>query len=323
MGGNLLNTNVRIDKNTYKRIEKKVIKKLKKAGINYKLIPYYKEKESFGDLDILIEEDVNQKLINLLFKKNIFIKTNGSVISICIPIDKNNNTFQIDFIKAATSNFKIAAFYFSYNDLNNLVGKIAKQFNLKFGFDGLFYQYKKEDRKYNIFITKNPSRIYEILGFDYNKYLFGFSNLNDIYEYIINSKYFRKKIFLFENLNHKSKIREKKRNTYNGFLDYIKNIDENYDQIFDRYYENILNTQEIEKIKKEILILNKTEKITRELKKYINGKNIIETLQPKDFNDIKVYTNIIRNQLLIYYLKDKSQNEINELILKLNNKELN
>ncbi|WP_457824345.1 hypothetical protein, partial [Staphylococcus aureus] len=50
----------------------------------------------------------------------------------------------------------------------------------------------------------------------------GFRNLLDIFQFVVSSPYANLDIYLLENRNHKSRIRDSKRPTYNAFLDWLE-----------------------------------------------------------------------------------------------------
>jgi len=92
-------------------------------------VPYfYRNKESHGDLDLLLKIDhsFNNKRIDIRnYIKTTFnvdkIHNNGGVYSFAY------DNFQIDFIPIKESNWESAKVYFSFDPLGNLMGKIAKQ----------------------------------------------------------------------------------------------------------------------------------------------------------------------------------------------------
>lgn len=95
-------------------------------------IPSYRSKESFGDCDLLttatdeaFEESLSKDFI-LLGKKR-----NGGVTSYALKYG-NFPPFQFDLIKAKEDSFKFHYNYLSYNDLGNLIGRIAAAFGFKF-----------------------------------------------------------------------------------------------------------------------------------------------------------------------------------------------
>ena len=100
-----------------------------------------------------------------------------------------------------------------------MVGKIAHRFALKMGHEGLKYVYYSDGKKLgDIIVTKDHKKALTFLGFNADRYDEGFENLYEIFEYIITSKYFNPWIFDMENLNRINRERDKKRITYQSFL---------------------------------------------------------------------------------------------------------
>jgi hypothetical protein len=73
-----------------------------------------------------------------------------------------------------------------------------------------------------LLLSREPQAIFDFLGFDYSRYLQGFSELEDIFKFVIGSKYFDYHLFDLENLNTINRTRNRKRKTYNLFLAYLK-----------------------------------------------------------------------------------------------------
>lgn len=92
-----------------------------------RLLQAYFQKESFGDMDIMIYaegiKDDFQKQLQEIFNPTDIV-SNSNVIS----LDYKN--LQIDFIITPDKNWDSAYTFFAWNDLGNFVGKIAH------GFDG-------------------------------------------------------------------------------------------------------------------------------------------------------------------------------------------
>lgn len=222
MGGNIFkDTNVRLSAADYKELELKLLNSIPDS-LN---IPHYRNKQSHGDIDLLVLDHIN---VEPYLKKAGFHwlnkSVNGNVHSYALKTKENkeNTTFQLDIIKTPIEYMQTSQFYFSYNDLNNLVGKIARQFDLSFGFKGLYYVYSKEDRKNKFLLTQDPQTIYEFLGLDWFRYQKGFIELTDIFDFVVDSKYFSTTYFTLESLNHKHRKRDRVRHTYHSFLNYIK-----------------------------------------------------------------------------------------------------
>ena len=208
-------------------------------------IPSYRSKDSFGDCDLLTTA-TDEAFENSLSKDFALLgkKKNGSVTSYALKYC-NFPPFQFDLIKAKEDSFKFNYNYLSYNDLGNLVGRIAAAFGFKFAHDGLYilawYDHKgeersvgrvKEDGKTNdhaeykmekLFIS-NFDQALEFLGFDSLRFAQGFNTIDDILDFVASSKYFCKDFFLFENRNHDQRKRDVKRPTYTRALEYFDTL---------------------------------------------------------------------------------------------------
>ena len=208
-------------------------------------IPSYRAKDSFGDCDLLTTatdeafEKSLSKDFTLLGKKR-----NGSVTSYALKYG-NFPPFQFDLIKAKEDSFKFNYNYLSYNDLGNLIGRVAAAFGFKFAHDGLYilawYDHKGEERSVGrvkeygktndcaehriekLFIS-NFDEALEFLGFDSSRFAQGFDTVDDILNFVASSKYFCKDFFLFENRNHDQRKRDVKRPTYTKALEYFDTL---------------------------------------------------------------------------------------------------
>lgn len=180
-------------------------------------IKAYAEKESFGDMDLLVASDRLpsnfKELIKDTFQYNQIV-CNGNVWSF------DYKELQIDLILTPHHIMDFASVYYSYNDLGNLIGRIAHKFGLKFGHDGFWFINRDggQGRK-DILVSRQVGDIFDFLGFDYFRWLAGFNTLDDIFTFVENSKYFNPDIYLFENLNHTARVRDRKRSTYSAFVE--------------------------------------------------------------------------------------------------------
>lgn len=222
MGGNALNiTTRRYEREEYLDILLEIRTMLNNLAIVSEVPKWYSNKESFGDLDILIKSStINGNIIDIIndiFKPNE-IYSNSNVKSF------DYKEFQIDFILTGDENWETSINYFSYNDLGNLIGRISYQMGFRFGHYGLKFVYHHEDGgiKFSKIISKDPEKIYEFLGFNYKEYQKGFDDINDIFKFVVNSRYFNRKIFDYQYLNHQNRTRNKKRKNYELFLEFIK-----------------------------------------------------------------------------------------------------
>ena len=172
--------------------------------------------------------------------------------------DNWTKPFQLDFIHKSAEDFDFARQYFSFNDLGNFIGRIASGAGFKFGFDGLYKKiYFNEDgdvvdvkslksqrerqelangkpesnKKIEVLITKDFEKAIEFLGFDYQRYTQGFKTLEDIFQYVQESKYFHLENFLLDNRKADVRHRDLKRPNYNMMVDYFRQHDNGDDSL--------------------------------------------------------------------------------------------
>lgn len=333
MGGNAIKkvTVSRIQANDYLRIRNMILTILKFNGIITDYIIETPNKESYGDIDILYLSDINNSLYNLLTINKICgdikeIVNNGDVLS--IPFEFENKYYQIDFIKCNNNNFNSSKFYYSYGDLGNIIGRITSQFGLKFGNNGLWLNYYLHDdvtkEHITIHLTYDPEEICNFLDLDYVTYINGFSNIDDIINWIIKCKYFNKNIFLFENLNYEHRKKAINRPMYIKFLEYISNLNDrdNNSSIID------LQKQCIDYFKKNEELENKLSEMKKrkELKEKFNGKDLIDLgIDSKLINKtILTFKELVLNKYQNYndfnlYLENETrENILNDVKLLLN-----
>jgi hypothetical protein len=232
MGGNALSMQtIRLPAARYQQLEAQVVATLRAAfpGRRIEAILAYANKPDFGDMDLLIEDipGYDARAIAACLDA-CDIVPNGDVTSIGLPLVEG--VFQIDLLKTPSDCFDFAARYFGFNDLGNLLGRVAHKFGAKFSHRGLLYPMKDADNAFHLLaeitITTDFSCALRLLGYDPARYeslrnTGGFRTLDDIFAYVVTSKYVNRAIYLLENVNHKSRMRDAKRPTYNAFLDWL------------------------------------------------------------------------------------------------------
>lgn len=192
---------------------------------------FYNNKETFGDMDVILSMDgFNQNMrdyIEETFKPNEIFH-NGNAWSF------DYKELQIDFITCSPDDYDSLHNYMKYNDLGNLIGRVAQHIGVKYGQEGLFYNHFIDGQKVGkVILSKDDRKIYDFLGLDYDRCLSGFDELEDIFNFIRSSKYYNPHYFSLDNLNKINRDRNLKRKTYMSFLEYIKNDkpNENYNYI--------------------------------------------------------------------------------------------
>lgn len=193
-------------------------------------IPYFQEKESFGDLDLLISIDSGSEILKLCtllrdqYKLTELVR-NGNVVS--FPYQE----FQIDLICIEKELMEMSRCYFSSNDIGMLIGRMAHSLGIKYGWQGLYYflyNDKKTKRLRKILLSIEPSRIFQVLDLDYERYQKGFKNYEEMFIFLSKSKYFGTKIFDNSLVQSESRRRDAKRPSLDIFLKWLENNKENF-----------------------------------------------------------------------------------------------
>lgn len=222
MGGKALSIQTeRISIEKYEQISYEIVGYFSKEYSNkncYFMIPnHIGNKESFGDLDVIMCYKDNNENLNIKYEVKQFIKNKFNSQSIVVNhnvISFDYQNFQIDIIIVKENEGQSTFTYMCYGDASNIIGRIAHRFGLKFGMDGFFFKYKG----YEKLLTRNLKDAMIILGFDSKKFFEGFNSNLELFEWIKESKYFDPYIF-------KSNNDDMKRSIYSQFLDYIKDFD--------------------------------------------------------------------------------------------------
>lgn len=225
MGGNALKgiaETRRFARDEYFALENDVTEKLKKVFpfASVSAVVAYKNKDSFGDMDVLFynPEPVHwPRYLTQLFETKGYTK-NGGVTSF------EYRGIQVDLIMCSSQDeYSTSMFYFAYNDLGNFMGRIAHKMGFKYGHRGLTFVVKDGDYQFDeIVVSQNPADIMRFLGYDYSRFLSGFNELTDVFEYAASTPFFNKDIFLLHNRNHTSRVRDAKRKSYNAFLSWME-----------------------------------------------------------------------------------------------------
>ena len=188
------------------------------------VIRAYRNKESFGDADFLIDSSkLPPNWTDVLIRE--FHLTPNDYVKNTNVVSMNYKNFQVDLIVTASEHMDASFFYFSYNDFGNLIGRIGHKLGIKIGHKGISIVIRHKDRSDHIlreiFLTTDASIALDILGLDRARYAAGFDDLTDMFEYVASSAYFDPEIYALEHRSAVSRIRDRKRATYSAFLKWV------------------------------------------------------------------------------------------------------
>lgn len=231
MGGNALKSvkTCRLPASEYHPLAQQICDALSaRFGCRASAIPAFRSKEDFGDLDVIVEkehasrEQLEEFATNEGFAREIVV--NGPVMSYDHRrSDSAEVGFQVDLIRTPAREFDIGLAYFSYNDLGNLVGRIAHKMGFSYGHRGLIYPMREGTHLFaKVDMSADVNQCLEFLGYDADRFHRGFEDRQEIYDYVTSSPYFNPSIYLLENRNHTSRTRDRKRPTYMGFLEHLR-----------------------------------------------------------------------------------------------------
>lgn len=229
MGGNIFQNLNRITKDEFDSLYEDVSTKLKQNIFSKEsklfLTRSVKNKSSFGDMDIItqsdyLKNDYQQIIRNVFNLSTEELVKNGNVVSF-----KYKN-FQIDLLLSPDDIFQNMVDYFSWNDLSNLMGRVTHKHGLKFGHDGTYLTLRDDTYQIGqVLVTKSTKDLCDYMGWDFCEWGHGFDNMEDAFLWLVQTPYFNKEIFSFENRNSESARRDKKRPNYKAFLSWIETQD--------------------------------------------------------------------------------------------------
>ena len=248
MGGRALKGTFprRYERQEFEDISKELTERLQLTFKRVDVPLFYKNKKTFGDADIVVSlEELDDE-----FNMREFITTEYAPNEIfhngnCWSFDYKE--LQIDIITVSGEHYDSTLMYLSYNDLGNFIGRLAHGLGLKYGQEGLWYEHNfKGSNIGTIMISKDYPKIFNFLGISYDRWAEGFDELEDIFKYISESKFFNWKMFQLKELNKINRDRNMKRASYTSFLEWMDaNVaDEEHEYKFEKdktLYFNLLN----------------------------------------------------------------------------------
>jgi hypothetical protein len=282
MGGNLFKLG-RIPKQEYLAIEKEIRQYLdRKLGNSYRIPRYYSSKLDFGDMDIVVSDrivshnwfELRQEIINDL---NISqYRSDGRVFS---TVYRN---LQIDYFTAPEEFFESTYNYLSFNDLGNLIGKICRKFNLKYGERGLAYVYRRQlgNYKKDLLITTDFQKICFFLGLDYAHWQMGFETLQEVFNWAIASPYFSVQPYLEQAKTLERRV--KHRTTIQKFIEHIeaRTITKSYQYLDNKadYLPQIIQAFPEANLLEKIAAEREAEKKVLQMSQKFSGKLVMQLI---------------------------------------------
>lgn len=305
MGGNLLKTwnlpEKRIPTDEYNRIKTELLNKFRNDysvnrptnGCWAVVAPCVRNKETHGDLDIIVGkfEDPSiemcyggEKDFGVYIEREFGYKPfkNSNVYS--FPYQG----FQVDVTFHPMNDFYMACDYSSWGDLGNIMGRVFHKMGLHFGHSGLSFwirqglfdsnlQWSDSDHIYEkVILTNNMIKICEIGGFDYLSWQRGFNTEQDVFDFVVQSKYFDPELFQLENLNHTNRTRNRKRGMYMRFVEYVANCDKVGEPFRSKHEYSLIMQCKFSQLQRAIDGFRLLYEVDKVVKEKVNGKLVME-----------------------------------------------
>jgi hypothetical protein len=279
MGGNLFKAG-RVTKERYEEILATLIPVLDKHfGNSYRIPRPYRDKADYGDVDIILDAGAVRTQFDWFDSlcDELGVEETHRVRNVLSMLYMN---FQVDIFMTPTSELESSANFMSYNILGNLVGRIYHKFNLRYGEAGLFYVLRGFTNHISkeIIVTRDMNKILSFVGLSYDRWKEGFNNVEEIFEYVIESPYFCSNSYSPEFYNVRKRANE--RPDFVKFLDYLevnkieKNFPfekpkEQYLGMIDFYFKTDLKSAHEKHLRQERL---------KQVAEKFNGRIIMELL---------------------------------------------
>jgi len=297
MGGKIFEKSVRLTRKEYDETIEDILEKISGYFISISPLRNVKSKESYGDIDLLYE---STDIIDWKEIKNHLsydgISHEGSTTSILY-----NGKYQIDFMRS--ENVKYESWMLSYGGLHQVFDPFFRENNMKLSSHGVYYM--ENNGRIKLLLTNNLEKVFEFLQLDLSKYIRGFDNFIEVYEYMYESPY----LYLPNSARNKKKFRVRE-----VFNDLFNHYDNNYSRytVYDGLSPFVVFAKESEYKRqcREIFIHDR-------VKKYFNGKYIskLTGLTGKSLGKFMDYIREQEGYIDVFYHNDKD--EINKFISKL------
>lgn len=202
------------------------------------VIRAYREKLTFGDLDLLVQEEA----VNAIGKEFLVqelgralgyelpyyqVHPKAPQFHTALPLGGGGEALQVDFILTPEISFDYAKDYYAWNDLSKLIQILARTMSgMNFGVDGLSRRITlKEQVIGHVTFTRDFQAALKFLGYDADRFAQGFDNLDAMYRFAIANPRFNSSMYQWENRNARGRGQDMDRPTYLGFLEWMKDRD--------------------------------------------------------------------------------------------------
>lgn len=161
MGGNAIKTSNRMDRQIYDMVCSEISRLFNLNGIVFKISKTFKDKESFGDVDVVIDQKHVHRATEVL--KPFETVKNGNVSS--LGINLYNSIVQVDIIAVDASKLDQVHTYMNYGFFGMCIGITLIRHDLVYGIKGL------ETKEHRVLLSDDSDAILLFLGIDLSNIL--------------------------------------------------------------------------------------------------------------------------------------------------------
>jgi hypothetical protein len=187
----------------------------------YRIPRYIGDKADFGDMDIIVVARPGWGELRTAIAGELGIertKIAGHVFSTVF------RDLQTDFFAVPEKFLDSTYDFMSFNDLGNLLGRICRRFDLKYGEHGLEYVFRRDSDdhyKAELPVTLDFAKTCAFLGLDHAAWVRGFATLPAMFDWVIASPYFSVVPYL-DDPDGAIARRSRDRPTIVKFIDYLR-----------------------------------------------------------------------------------------------------
>lgn len=242
MGGKLFKTE-RFDRNTYDQVLSCFTKALSELGVSITDIPFFRTKDSFGDIDVITtSEEINHIVCEDKLWSDVVLEKLKEYDPQCriatgqgsgIRSFKFMDT-QVDLIYVPKRAYQRTYDMLSWNDLSGFVGILMRSVGMKLSNkDGIgIYLDRNTTYDFNnneVMYIQNASLsdALQLVGLSVEQFNNGFDTKEEIFDYVTSSPLYEYGMFSYENGNNKHRQRNKERGTFKEMLEYCETNKDN------------------------------------------------------------------------------------------------
>ena len=192
----------------------------RKLDGRYRIPRFYGDKPDFGDMDVIVPSRPDWDVVRDEIARELgvtAIKRVGRVFSTAYA------GLQTDFFAVPEKFLDSTYVFMSFNDLGNLLGRICRRFDLKWGEEGLSYVYRRagdDHYRADLPITQDFARVCAFLRLDHATWVAGFPTLTSMFEWVITCPFFSVVPYLDD--DGPMRVRRKDRPTIARFVDFLR-----------------------------------------------------------------------------------------------------